>query len=365
MPDDSHGPPSLVDLIGRSWDLPGAVGEAVFNRHGSTVAFLGGGTLALAPVADPERAETRIRVAVDSGRQSIMPRRKPVPPAPQVRDVLGPIAPYGDRSFLAASARTGGLVSITPRGQVVPLALDLGGPVAAMAAHPTASDVAVAVGGTVHLLTEAEPGAAARFDAEAPVTALAYAPDGRTLAVGREGAVALRAGGDWAGGVAFDGVPEHLSFSPDGRLMACGLREPGFVVVRLADLTGETVADYPTPVRSFAWSVAAGALATSGAFRTVAWALDEDGLGEGLSVGRNGLVIVERVAASPDRPLVAVGYASGLLCVAKVGESDEMMLRPDGGAITALAWAADGTHLAVGDALGTCCLLAFPAGVFK
>ena len=106
---------------------------------------------------------------------------------------------------------------------------------------------------------------------------------------------------------------------------------------------------------------AGGAFATSGAFAPLLGSLTPDGLGDPVEAGRGGLVVVDRVAASPDRPLLAVGYNNGLVCLNKIGTREEMMLRPPGAAVTVLAWSPDGTHLAFGDAEGEATLVAFPA----
>lgn len=365
MPDDLKPAASLFDLLARSWTMDGGVTQAVFSHDAGAAAFSDGATLVIAPVADPERPETRIRVAADSGRQTIAPRKSRVSPAPRVRDVAGPVVPWGGRSFLTTRASSGALLTVTPRGTDVPLKVGLNAAPAAMSRDPASMAVAVAAERTILILPDEDPGEVTTITVDADVTALAHSPDGRRLAAGRIGGVAFRDGCGWTGGVAFDGVPEVLSFSPDGRFLACGLAGPGFVFIRMEDLTGETVTDYPTPVRSFAWTAGAGALATSGAFRTVAWTQDDDGMGEAIRCGGTGFVVVDRVAASPDRPLVAAGYASGLVCLARVGGNDEMMLRPDGGAVTALAWSRDGTHLALGDATGTAALVSFPKSLFK
>ena len=356
--------PSLFDLIGRSWKLPGTVGEAVFSHDGSTVAFAGGGTLAIARLADPERPETRMRVASDTGRRTILPRQKPVRPATEVRRTAGPLVAYGKGSFLAVGA-DGGLAYTSPGGQTVPLRVRPDAPVVALARDPCSDAIAVGAGGQVYILPDAAPEDPVAVDIGEAVSALAFAPDGCRLAVGHARGVSFVMDGRLGAGVALDSAPQHLSFSPDGAWLACGLTEPGFALVDPDGLSGDVVADYPTPVRSFAWSRAAGALATSGAFRTVAWAITEDGFGDALEAGRNGLVVVERVAASPDRPLIAAGYANGLLCISKIGARDEMMLRPSGGAVTALAWGPDGAHLALGDADGNAALLSFPPEIFK
>ena len=84
-----------------------------------------------------------------------------------------------------------------------------------------------------------------------------------------------------------------------------------------------------------------------------------------LETGRAGLVLVETVAAHPEKKLVAAGYANGRITIAQIGALDELLVRPLGGAITALAWSGDGHHLAVGSVDGTAAIVTFPAQIFK
>ena len=59
------------------------------------------------------------------------------------------------------------------------------------------------------------------------------------------------------------------------------------------------------------------------------------------------------MAAHPARDLIAVGYANGQVGVMRLGRRDELLVRQDGAAaVTALAWSADGEHLALGTADG-------------
>jgi len=137
---DAPVAPALFDILARRWSLTGPVSEACFNRDGGTVAFSGGGAVALAPVADPERPETRMRVAVDTARRTIQPRKNPVRPVTQVGGVAGPLAPFGRKSFIAGGADR--LVSITPRGQTLAVGPLLASPATALAADPASSAVA-------------------------------------------------------------------------------------------------------------------------------------------------------------------------------------------------------------------------------
>ncbi|TVQ53459.1 MAG: hypothetical protein EA355_13370 [Rhodobacteraceae bacterium] len=355
--------PTLFDLLGRSWTLDAPVAEVCFNRAGEAVAFRAGAGLAIAALADPERPETRIRIAADDGRRTIAPRRNPPRPLARADGLAGPVAAYGGKSFVTGSAR-GGLVSVTQRGQVTPLATPFDGPLDAIARDPASAAVAAASGARVLVLPDDADAPPLRLEAPGPVAALAYAPDGRLLAAAHEAGVMLWRDGAPLGVVEVD-RPATLSFAPDGGALACGLADHGFALIDLSDFAVETVADYPTPVRSFAWLREPAALAASGAFRITAWLRDGHGLGAPIEAGRVGLVVVERMAGCPTRPLIAAGYANGLLCLARAGGRDEMLLRVDGPPPTAFAWSADGAHLAVGDAAGGAALLAFPADLFK
>jgi hypothetical protein len=355
--------PTLFDLLGRSWSLDGPVEDVCFSRAGEAVAFGAGGALSIAALADPERPEARMRTAADDGRRTIAPRRNPPRPLARATGVSGPVAPYGGKSFVTGSAK-GGLVSVTARGQVTPLAASFDGPLHALARDPASAAVAAASGAAVMVLPDDADAPPVRLDAPGAVSALAYGPDGRLLAAAHAGGVTLWRDHAALGTVELD-RPQRLSFSPEGGALACGLAGHGFALVDLAEFSVETVTDYPTPVTAFAWLREPAALATSGAFRITAWRREGGGLGEPIEAGRVGLVVIDRVAGCPTRPLIAAGYASGLLCLARPGGRDEMLLRLDGPPPTALTWSADGGHLAVGDADGGAALLAFPAELFK
>ncbi|MFO1072454.1 MAG: hypothetical protein U1E17_07185 [Geminicoccaceae bacterium] len=378
-------PLTLLDLLARQWRRPAAVGTVTFSADDTALAVADeGGGLALIAGADPEPAGRRLRIAAETGRATIRPRHKPVAP-PVVLAGLGerlpPVVPHRRSCFLVGGG-DGRLLSATPRGQLVPLACRLDLPAAALAHHAPTGRSAAAAGGEIALLAGEDGARHHRLEHPLPIRALAFAPDGRTLAAAHAEGVSLWPLADGAPGVrrdlAFAGAgagaganePAGLSWSADGAWLACPLPAAGFQLLRVADGLGGPVLSYPAPVRSLAWSGAADALVTGGAFRVVAWSMAHPPLGGhtggALATGRPGLVLVETVAAHPRRDLVAAGYANGQLGVMRLGRPDELALRTETGeAVAALAWSGDGRRLAAGTRDGAALLIELPDHLFK
>jgi hypothetical protein len=338
--------------------------EIRFSREGGAAAFRTRSGLALAAVADPEGPETRMRIAADTGRRTISPRRDPPRPVVVAVGVSGPVAPFGETSFLTGLAG-GGLGSVAANGEMTPLAAPFEGPLEAIARDPASAAVAACGGRRIVVLADDRHAPAMVLLAPGPVAALDFSPDGRLLAAAHAEGVSLWRGGAAEGLVAVE-RPARLSFSPDGRMLACPLAGRGVALVELAGRTVTTLADFPGPTASVAWTVLPPAFIASGAFRVAAWERAAHGLGRPIEAGRVGrLVVAERVAACPERPLVAAGYANGTVLITRLGGRDEVLLRAAGPAVTALAWSPDGRHLGVGDAAGGAALAALPADLFK
>jgi hypothetical protein len=82
--------------------------------------------------------------------------------------------------------------------------------------------------------------------------------------------------------------------------------------------------------------------------------------------GKAGMVLIDAIASCPTRNLVAVGYANGLISLARIGEPGEILLRADtSAAITALDWSSDGRFLGLAGADGSAALVEFPDDMFK
>lgn len=366
--------PSLFGLIGRQWVAGAAVEGCVFDASGTVVAFaLASGSVAIAPLEDAESTVSRFRVSVDSGRATISPRAKPPPPLLQVPIGDAPvfIAAFGPSGFIAGSA-CGRLVRITPTGFLLPMATDADGPIEAIAALADGS-VLVASDGAMALYAADGAPAQRLFETGTATTALAVAPDGRRIAAATATGLTL-----WTIGtppaaaqtVELAGV-DRLSWSPDGARLAAALASGGITLVD--GETGAIVAhhaDYPAPVRSLSWSRDGRRLVTSGAFRVVAWPVDDgaDTRGDQRSIetGRASLVAVSAVDVRADRPLVAAGNEIGMVVVSEIGRRDELLVKgPGDGAVHDLRWSRDGRHLAFGTSAGTAAIVEFPPHLFK
>lgn len=366
---------TLFDLLARSWQRPSAIADLRFSADGSTVAFTSvDGTVAIATVADHEPPESRIRVSHDLGQTTIRPREKP--PVPLIAtaafgDGDVPLASHGNSGFVVGAA-SGALLHLAADGEVVSSLVSIDGPIVAIDHSARADTTAVSNGHDV-LLSRGQNGTVRLGRGGTSSTdALAFSPGGRRLACGHgEGLSIWTVEGDAAlmREVSFSARPVSIRWSGDGTWLACGLETGGFALVGLADDRTSTIAGFPSPVRAVCWSEPANALFASGAFRIAGWSMTVpplDGETSGaLETGRAGLVLVEAVAAHPEKKLIAAGYANGRITVAQIGARDELLVRPLGSAVTALAWSGDGRHLAVGAVDGTAAIVTFPAQMFK
>ena len=361
----------LFDLIAREWRLPSPAQQVVFNASDSSVAFAcADGSIHLVATADKSSPTTRTRRAVDTARLTIAPRDKPYP-APKAAEFTSgrttDVVPHGPVNF-AFGKDTGRINTLTPGGIAVHLPIKAAAPLSAIAATAPTADadiVAHACGTTVQVSSDLKT--LATLQAAGTVTALAFSPDGQTLAAAHVGGVSR-----WTVAEAhrdplitpMTTVPRRLCWNHDGLWLACCMDQDGISVIDVSTNDARAYPNFPSPVRTVAFNAPTATIVASGAFRVVAWSLTKPG--DPIVSGKPGLVLVDAIAASPNRSLVAVGYANGLVSVAEIGRPDEMLLRENTGAgITALAWSANGSFLALAGADGSAALVEFPDGMFK
>lgn len=364
----------LFDAIARSWRLPAvAVGYSTSRDGGRVAIAQADGAVALAPLADPEPADTRLHVSADTGRATIQARRAPPPPLITTAP-LGASAPcllpHGQAGFLAGTD-AGQLVHITADGRHAPFGAALEGPVTALASLAEAGGFAAVCGTEVFRLSES--GALIERIAGLPgtVTCLAAAPDGLRLAIGCGDQVLVLTPGAGPPRMILAGGPVSvLRWRADGAYLACALGAAGLAIVDLARGDAVRFGDFPTPVGSIDWSAPAQAVLAAGAFRIAAWGSAgqarpfRDSRQSALQSGRPSLVPVEWVAAHPSRPLAAAGLVNGQVVVAPLGSGDELPVKPIGASLTVLGWAPNGA-LVLADAGGEFAILGFPSRLFK
>jgi len=142
-----------------------------------------------------------------------------------------------------------------------------------------------------------------------------------------------------------------VTFSPDSKFLVTTMQEPTLHGWRLADGKHMRMAGYAAKVRSLDWTADGDHLATGGSNQLILWPFaGKDGpMGKTprMLAPLEALAVV--VACHPRQPVVAVGYADGLVLLVRLEDGAEIVAKaPGAAAISALAWNAAGTRLAFG-----------------
>lgn len=192
-------------------------------------------------------------------------------------------------------------------------------------------------------------------DVPSTVGGLAFAPKGFRLAIAHYNGVSL-----WF--PATDAKPEFLEwkgshlgvqFSADGKFLITTMQEPALHGWRIADAKHMRMSGYPTRIRSMSFSHDGKWLATSGAETVVMWpfAAKDGPMGKEprmIAPAREGSRVT-CVACHPSRDALAAGYSDGMVMMVRIEDGAEILVRgPEGGEVTALAWAAGSDRLAFG-----------------
>jgi len=199
------------------------------------------------------------------------------------------------------------------------------------------------------------------------VKGIAFGRDGARLAVAQQDGVTVHdteAAGEPLE-LASNDIHHASTFSPDGRFLVVASQNSFLHGWRLADRRHFRMLGYPGRVESWAWTPDGAWLATSGAAAAIVWPFDgDDGPmhRSAIEVAARAQSVVSAVAWSPDASLLAIGHRDGALQVASLADPRSARLLRDGGrgAITSIAWRANGDAVAFGSAAGECGVVGAP-----
>ena len=197
-----------------------------------------------------------------------------------------------------------------------------------------------------------------QFEAPSTVGGLAFLPKGFRVAIAHyNGATLWFPNAPQADPERFEWKGSHLgvTVNPDGRFLVTTMQEPMLHGWRLVDRQHMRMSGYSARVTSVGWTVGGHWLATSGATQLILWPFQsKDG-----PMGKQPRVLaplehrVEVVACHPKQEIVAAGYSDGTVLLVRIEDGAEILAKKPGDApVKALAWSADGLHIAFGTESG-------------
>ncbi len=252
----------------------------------------------------------------------------------------------------------GRLVSTGTGGETTEIACIAGQWVEPIVVSRASGLCAAAFGKTVSLFAR-DGTAVGQFDHANTVSGLAFDPKGRRIAAAHYGGISLwwaRPSTQKPKRLSWAGSHLGLTWSPDGKYIVTAMQENELHGWRLSDSADMRMSGYPTKVKSMSWLPKGRYLATGGADSVVCWPFHGKGgpMGKApLDLGQGSESVVTVVAAHPRHDVVAAGYKDGAAMLVKIDGAHPVPVRQPGkGAVTALAWSADGQHLALGTESG-------------
>lgn len=237
-----------------------------------------------------------------------------------------------------------------------------------VAASPASGLIAFAAGRDAHVRDAADAKFERVFAHDKTVAHLAFDPKGRRLAAAIYGGAML-----WYARIAeqkpvalkWAGSHILVVFSPDGRFLMSSMQENQLHGWRLADGKDLRMGGYPAKVKSLVFLSKGLLMATAGAPGAVVWPFaGSDGpMGkEAAEIGFDESAMTTRVAAAPDRTILAAGLDDGRVWACDLTSHRLEPLKAGKGApITALAMTPDAARLAWGDEEGGAGVVDLPA----
>ena len=338
-----------VETQGVQRELGAFVVNAQFSRDGRTLAFaLGDGSVRLVAMADASSDWAVVEVH-DGGVLALAPDAGP-----------SGFVTGGDDGRLRRVGADGGVADIAAFG------MRWVEQVATFAAEKGKGTIAAAVGKVVHLFDQAGQ-KLKELTHPSSVTGLAFDARGKRIGASHYNGATLwfvAAKVDSPRKLEWKGSHTGLAIHPKDEAVVTAMQENSLHGWRLPDLQHMRMSGYPAKTQALSFTRNGKWLASSGADAMVLWPFFGGGpMGKAPTelAGGDG-VICNQVACHPANEIVAGGFADGLVVVADISSSRIIpVVPPDHGPITALAWSADGTRLAIGTETGYAAVVDFAA----
>jgi WD40 repeat protein len=260
------------------------------------------------------------------------------------------LAAASDGDRIITGGDDGKVVATDARGESTVLATDQKRRWIDQVAVGPGGAVAWSAGKQAYALTG--KGAERVLELPSTVGGLAFAPKGIRLAIAHYNGVTLWFPNAQTEPEKLEWKGSHLGalMSPDGKFVISSMQEPMLHGWRLADSKDMRMSGYGARVRSLGWTVGGKWLATSGSNQLILWPFQgkEGPMGKTPRILAPTEAQAEVVACHPKQEVVAVGYADGLVLLVRIDDGAEVLARKPGGTpVSALAWSATGSMLAV------------------
>jgi WD40 repeat protein len=231
-------------------------------------------------------------------------------------------------------------------------------------AHPKSGLLACSVGKFVHLF-HADGSKLRSLAHPSTVSGIAFDAKGKRIAASHYNGASL-----WFTASTsetprfFEWKGSHLGIAihPLGEAIVTSMQENALHGWTLPDGKHMRMSGYPSKTESFGFTKSGKWLATGGADAIVLWPFFGGGpMGKpAVELGMSDGAFLKRIACHPEFEVVAAGFDDGSVIVADIVKEKILpVCGPGRGAITALAWNASGSHLALGTESGFAALVDF------
>ena len=197
------------------------------------------------------------------------------------------------------------------------------------------------------------------------VTGLAFDARGKRIAASHYNGASLwfvASKSDHPRALEWKGSHTAIALSPDGDSVVTAMQENSLHGWRLSDGQHMRMSGYPGKTSALSFTRSGKWLATSGAEAIVLWPFTGGGpMGKSpTELGGADGVLCTDVACHPQHETVAAGFSDGIVLLADVTSGRILpVMGPGRGPVSALAWSADGAHLAFGTETGFAAVVDF------